>query len=144
MHNLDFFYGTNQVLFDINLEVAQGEMVALLGTNGAGKSTLLRAVSGLTPYAPGRGAALRREHAVPGARTDHRRRSRPPGGRQDDVSGLTVHDNLRIGGHTLRRDRATAAAARRGAGGLPGAGGPLDQPAGTLSGGEQQMLALCA
>ena len=36
VHNLDFFYGTNQVLFDVNLEVAEGEMVALLGTNGAG------------------------------------------------------------------------------------------------------------
>ena len=47
IHNLDFFYGTQQVLFDINLEVADGEIVALLGTNGAGKSTLLRAVAGL-------------------------------------------------------------------------------------------------
>ena len=47
IHNLDFFYGTNQVLFDINLEVPEGEVVALLGTNGAGKSTLLRTVAGL-------------------------------------------------------------------------------------------------
>jgi len=47
IHNLDFFYGTQQVLFDVNIEVAEGEIVALLGTNGAGKSTLLRAVSGL-------------------------------------------------------------------------------------------------
>ena len=39
VHNLDFYYGTNQVLFDLNLQVEQGEMVALLGTNGAGKST---------------------------------------------------------------------------------------------------------
>ncbi len=47
VHNLDFFYGNQQVLFDINIEVPEGEMAALLGTNGAGKSTLLRAVSGL-------------------------------------------------------------------------------------------------
>jgi ABC-type multidrug transport system fused ATPase/permease subunit len=47
IHNLDFSYGTQQVLFDINLEVAEGEIAALLGTNGAGKSTLLRAVAGL-------------------------------------------------------------------------------------------------
>ena len=47
IHNLDFFYGTQQVLFDVNLEVPEGEIVALLGTNGAGKSTLLRAVAGL-------------------------------------------------------------------------------------------------
>src|SRR3974390_54949 len=49
VHNLDFFYGTQQVLFDVNLEVAEGEMVALLGTNGGGKSTPLRAVAGLDP-----------------------------------------------------------------------------------------------
>ena len=61
IHNLDFYYGTNQVLFDMNLEIAQGEMVALLGTNGAGKSTLLRAVSGLSHPAPRRGPDLRHE-----------------------------------------------------------------------------------
>ena len=47
VHNLDFFYGTNQVLFDVNLEVGDGEMVALLGTNRAGNGALLHAVSGL-------------------------------------------------------------------------------------------------
>ena len=63
VHNLDFYYGTNQVLFDMNLEVEQGEMVALLGTNGAGKSTLLRAVSGLSHPAPRRRPHLRHELA---------------------------------------------------------------------------------
>ena len=47
VHNLDVSYGPLQVLFDVNLEVQRGEVLALLGTNGAGKSTLLRAVSGL-------------------------------------------------------------------------------------------------
>ena len=47
IHNLDFYYGTNQVLFDVNLEVAQGEIVALLGTNGAGKSTAAARGAGL-------------------------------------------------------------------------------------------------
>jgi ABC-type branched-subunit amino acid transport system ATPase component/sugar phosphate permease len=47
IHNLDYSYGPVQVLFDIDVEVARGEVVALLGTNGAGKSTLLRAISGL-------------------------------------------------------------------------------------------------
>ena len=67
VHNLDFYYGTNQVLFDLNLEVAQGEMVALLGTNGAGKSTLLRAVSGLSHPAPGCRPHLRDELDLPRA-----------------------------------------------------------------------------
>ena len=72
IHNLDFYYGTNQVLFDMNLEVEQGEMVALLGTNGAGKSTLLRAVVGALASPPRRGPDLRHELDLPRARTDHR------------------------------------------------------------------------
>src|SRR5206468_5983751 len=47
VRHLDFSYGLVQVLFDVNLDVRQGEVLALLGTNGAGKSTLLRAISGL-------------------------------------------------------------------------------------------------
>ena len=85
VHNLDFYYGTNQVLFDVNLEVEQGEMVALLGTNGAGKSTLLRAVSGLSHPAPRRGPDLRDELHLPRTRADHRPGRGPAGGREDDL-----------------------------------------------------------
>jgi ABC-type branched-subunit amino acid transport system ATPase component/sugar phosphate permease len=143
IHNLDFFYGANQVLFDIDLEVAEGEIVALLGTNGAGKSTLLRTVAGLehphrgvirlfgttcTFLEPeqiiGMGAAL----LVGGKMT---------------FPGLTVRDNLRIGEHSFRRDTARARSALDEAIGVfPELAERLDNRAGTLSGGEQQMLAL--
>jgi ABC-type branched-subunit amino acid transport system ATPase component/sugar phosphate permease len=143
VHNLDFYYGTNQVLFDLNLEVEQGEMVALLGTNGAGKSTLLRAVSGLSH--PHRGVIrifgmnctyLEPEQII------EQGVALLVGGKMT-FPGLTVRDNLRIGGHTLRRDRARSAKALTEAmDAFPELKTRLDQPAGTLSGGEQQMLAL--
>jgi ABC-type branched-subunit amino acid transport system ATPase component/sugar phosphate permease len=143
VHNLDFFYGSQQVLFDIELEVAQGEMVALLGTNGAGKSTLLRAIAGLDH--PHRGVVR-----LFGANTTYLEAEQVldlgaallVGGKMT-LPGLTVRDNLRVGAHSLRGDgrrarRAVAAALER----FPELEARLGQPAGTLSGGEQQMLAL--
>jgi ABC-type branched-subunit amino acid transport system ATPase component len=143
VHNLDFFYGTNQVLFDLNLEVAEGEMVALLGTNGAGKSTLLRAVSGLAH--PHRGVirlfGMNSTYLEPEQIIDEGV-ALLVGGKMT-FPGLTVRDNLRIGGHTLRGNRAKSAAAfSQAMEAFPELGQRLDQPAGTLSGGEQQMLAL--
>jgi ABC-type branched-subunit amino acid transport system ATPase component/sugar phosphate permease len=143
IHNLDFYYGTNQVLFDMNLEVAQGEMVALLGTNGAGKSTLLRAVSGLSH--PHRGVVrifgMNSTYLEP-EQIIEEGVALLVGGKMT-FPGLTVRDNLRVGGHTMRRDRARAAAAMADAlDAFPALKNRLDQPAGTLSGGEQQMLAL--
>jgi ABC-type branched-subunit amino acid transport system ATPase component/sugar phosphate permease len=143
IHNLDFFYGAQQVLFDIELEVADGEMVALLGTNGAGKSTLLRAVAGLDH--PHRGVIR-----LFGANTTYLEPEQIldlgaallVGGKMT-LPGLTVRDNLRVGGHSMRRDssrsrRAFDEAMER----FPELSSRLGQPAGTLSGGEQQMLAL--
>jgi ABC-type branched-subunit amino acid transport system ATPase component/sugar phosphate permease len=143
VHNLDFFYGTNQVLFDLNLQVEQGEMVALLGTNGAGKSTLLRAVSGLSH--PHRGVVrlfgMNATYLEP-EQIIEEGVALLVGGKMT-FTGLTVRDNLRVGGHTLRRDRARSARALEEAmDAFPELKARLDQPAGTLSGGEQQMLAL--
>jgi ABC-type branched-subunit amino acid transport system ATPase component/sugar phosphate permease len=143
IHNLDFFYGTQQVLFDIDLEVAQGEMVALLGTNGAGKSTLLRAVAGLDH--PHRGVIR-----LFGANTTYLEPEQIldegaallVGGKMT-LPGLTVRDNLRVGGHSFRKDGGRAHQAFDEAmDRFPELAGRLTQPAGTLSGGEQQMLAL--
>jgi len=143
IHNLDFYYGTQQVLFDVNIEVAEGEIVALLGTNGAGKSTLLRAVAGLDH--PHRGVIrifgtnctyLEPEQIIDlGA-------ALLVGGKMTFPS-LTVRDNLRIGEHSFRRDTPRARAALdKAVAVFPELESRLDQPAGTLSGGEQQMLAL--
>jgi ABC-type branched-subunit amino acid transport system ATPase component/sugar phosphate permease len=143
VHNLDFYYGTNQVLFDLNLEVEDGEMVALLGTNGAGKSTLLRAVSGLAH--PHRGVirifGMNCTYLEPEQIIDQGV-ALLVGGKMT-FPGLSVRDNLRIGGHTLRRDRARSARAMEEAmEAFPELLERINQPAGTLSGGEQQMLAL--
>jgi ABC-type branched-subunit amino acid transport system ATPase component/sugar phosphate permease len=143
IHNLDFFYGTQQVLFDINLEVPEGEIVALLGTNGAGKSTLLRAVSGLDH--PHRGVIR-----IFGANCTYLEPEQIidqhvallVGGKMT-FPGLTVRDNLRIGEFSFRRESPRARAAFDEAIALfPELEPRLDQAAGTLSGGEQQMLAL--
>ncbi len=141
IHNLDFFYGSNQVLFDINLEVPQGEIFALLGTNGAGKSTLLRAVSGLDH--PHRGVirifGVNCTYLEPEQIIDQGV-ALLVGGKMT-FPGLTVRDNLRIGSHSLK-GHAPRTALSEAVDRFPELADRLDQPAGTLSGGEQQMLAL--
>jgi len=143
VHNLDFYYGTNQVLFDVNVEVEEGAIMALLGTNGAGKSTLLRTVAGLEH--PHRGVirlfGLNATYLEPEQIIDQGV-ALLVGGKMT-FPGLTVRDNLRIGEHSFRRDTPRARAAMdRALHTFPELSGRIDQPAGTLSGGEQQMLAL--
>jgi ABC-type branched-subunit amino acid transport system ATPase component/sugar phosphate permease len=143
IHNLDFYYGANQVLFNMNLEVAQGEILALLGTNGAGKSTLLRCVSGLEH--PHRGVIrifgvnctyLEPEQII------EQDVALLVGGKMT-FSGLTVRDNLRVGAYSLRgKGNRGRSALDEAVDRFPELADRLDQPAGTLSGGEQQMLAL--
>ncbi|WP_432969744.1 MFS transporter [Dactylosporangium sp. CA-233914] len=141
--HLDFSYGPVQVLFDVSLEVRQGETLALLGTNGAGKSSLLRVISGLE-YAD-RGAVRISGRTVTYADPATRVKLgivQVPGGRSV-YPNLSVSDNLLIGGYTLLGDsrnleqRAHDVLER-----FPLLRQRLDQPAGTLSGGEQQMLGL--
>jgi ABC-type branched-subunit amino acid transport system ATPase component/predicted MFS family arabinose efflux permease len=143
IRNLDFHYGPVQILFDVNLDVPEGEIFALLGTNGAGKSTLLRAVTGLTP--PTRGSIR-----FDGVETTHLEAeqllrlgiAQMPGGKAT-FPGLSVYENLRVGAFTFRDD---AARVEREIAEVfewfPRLAERRDQLAGTLSGGEQQMLAL--
>jgi ABC-type branched-subunit amino acid transport system ATPase component len=140
---LDVAYGLVQVLFGVDFEVAEGELVALLGTNGAGKSTLLRAVAGLvTPMA---GTVELAGADVTSMSAEARARAGValmPGGK-GVFPGLTVEEHLRLAGWLFRSDRARCAAARDEVLALfPLLEVRLDQPAANLSGGEQQMLAL--
>jgi branched-chain amino acid transport system ATP-binding protein len=132
-------YGPVQALRDISLEVPEGAVVAVLGANGAGKSTTLRAVSGMVRRSGEvtfAGKPLRASpEAVAKAGIAH-----VPEGRGTFVE-LSVEENLRLGAY-VRRDRGVRADLERVTGYFPWMLDRLGQQAGTLSGGEQQMLAL--
>jgi ABC-type branched-subunit amino acid transport system ATPase component len=143
VRHLDYSYGQVQVLFDVNLDVRQGEVLALLGTNGAGKSTLLRAISGLGRADRGvvRLAGQTITFAEPGERV-RLGVVQMPGGNAV-FRGLSVRENLLSGAYTFIWDRdRVVERADRVLDLFPLLAERLDQPAGTLSGGEQQMLGL--
>ncbi|HUA78032.1 MAG TPA: ABC transporter ATP-binding protein [Acetobacteraceae bacterium] len=143
IEDLHVAYGKVEVLRGVSLEVAEGEIVALLGANGAGKTTALRTISGLVRGRQGRillsGADITRlrAHQVVARGLGH-----VPEGRR--IFGpLSVEENLRLGGYLLRRDAAEVE--RRIAASytlFPRLAERRGQLAGTLSGGEQQMLAI--
>lgn len=137
------FYGPVHVLFGIDLEVGDGEIVALLGTNGAGKTTILRVISGLLP--PAEGEVIWNGDSIVGLRpAEILKKSivQMPGGR-GVFPGMTVYENLEIAGFLYGRDKAkrreridrvfeffpVLAERRR-------------QVAGSMSGGQQQQLTL--
>ena len=140
---IDFSYGHVQVLFDVDLHVDRGEVLALLGTNGAGKSTLLRVVSGLERPSAGTVTHVGDDiTTLPAVARVRRGIVQLPGGKAIFPS-LTVMENLLAGGWTHIWDRPVleeriGATLDR----FPVLRERLQQPAGTLSGGEQQMLAL--
>lgn len=135
-------YGKKQVLNGVSLEVGQGEIVALIGHNGAGKSTLLKAVFGLIPMWQGQiffnGAAV----ASPKPRELLRSGIAyvPQGNRV--FTDLTVQENLEMGGTTLSTKELLKEGIERVFTLFPVLKERLKQRAGTLSGGEKQMLAL--
>jgi branched-chain amino acid transport system ATP-binding protein len=141
---IDAGYGRVQVLKGVSLAVAPGELVTIVGPNGSGKTTLLRAIVGLVPL---RGGAIQfMGAAVGGLATEaivRRGLALVPEGR-DLFTPLTVRENLLLGAFAVRgaARRERASDLERVLELFPALRPRLAQPAGTLSGGEQQMLAI--
>jgi branched-chain amino acid transport system ATP-binding protein len=143
LHDVHTYYGHIHALKGIALEVDEGEIVTLLGANGAGKSTTLRAISGLVR--PRRGEikiAGRSVVGLPAHQIVYLGVSHAPEGRKI-FSALSVNENLNMGAYSLGRAKSAIEAHRRRVFKLfPRLEERKNQLAGTLSGGEQQMLAI--
>jgi branched-chain amino acid transport system ATP-binding protein len=142
LSGVDVYYGGIHALKGVSLKVDRGEVVTLIGANGAGKTTTLRAISGLVKPAAGRvefaGEPIT---TVPAHAIVQRGLIHAPEGR-GVFANMSVDENLQIGAF-LRRDRAEIARDREHALEMfPRLRERLGQSAGTLSGGEQQMLAI--
>ena len=142
VESLDVFYGDVQALDGVSLEIAEGEIIAIVGANGAGKTTLIRALAGMQPQARGRivfrGTDI---SGWPSHRVCDLGLGQVAEGRQVFPT-LSVTENLDIGA-MLPRARAQRAKNReRVLAMFPKLAERARQPAGTLSGGEQQMLAI--
>jgi branched-chain amino acid transport system ATP-binding protein len=139
---LNVSYGAIHALRDVALAVYSGEVVTLIGANGAGKSTTLQAITGLLAPKSGRvlfeGADIT---GVPAHKRVARGISMAPEGR-GIFANLTVLENLEMGAYLQRSRAQIARDLERGFGLFPRLRERVAQPAGTLSGGEQQMLAI--
>ena len=142
LDNLNVFYGGIQALRNVSLNVEAGEVVTLIGANGAGKSTTLRAITGLVTPKTGKITFEGQDiTGQPAHKLVARGISMAPEGR-GIFANLTVHENLEMGAY-LSKDRAQMARdLDRGFTLFPRLKERIKQPAGTLSGGEQQMLAI--
>lgn len=142
LKNIDVLYGDVQVVFGLSLKVEEGEVVSIIGSNGAGKSTLLKTISGL--MTPARGEILFEgfpTHDQPPEKIVERGIVQVPEGRRL-FTLMTVKDNLIVGAYNSRADRQKEKTLQEVLGLLPRLKERESQLAMTLSGGEQQMVAI--
>ncbi len=140
--DVEVFYGNIRALHGISLEVNQGEIVTLIGSNGAGKTTTLRTISGLLAprqgqieFGPGRIDGMRADRVVAAGI------AQSPEGRRI-FTDLTVRENLEMGAYLIRDAKKASSMLERVFSLFPRLEERLGQSGGTLSGGEQQMLAI--
>lgn len=139
--DVSVYYGAIQALDQVSINVEQGEVVAIIGSNGAGKSTLLRTISGL--LRPRQGQIHFQEREIQGVAAHQIVRlgiSHSPEGRRI-FTNMTVNENLKLGA-TIRRDAEIKKDMDVAMDRFPRLRERIHQNAGTLSGGEQQMLAI--
>ena len=142
IENLDVFHGDAQALDDVSLEIDEGAIVAIVGANGAGKTSLIRTIAGM--LRPARGRIAFRDTDITGwesYRVCNLGIGQVAEGRQVFPT-LSVAENLDMGAMLPRARGAQTANLQRVFGLFPVLAERLAQPAGTLSGGEQQMLAI--
>lgn len=141
VNGLSAFYGVTQALFGVDFCVEEGGITALLGANGAGKTTVLRAVCGMVRAS---GSVRFKDENICGLSTEDIARLRVahvPEGRGTFLN-LTVEENLRIGSHIRPDAKQVRTSLERVFAYFPRLKERVRQQAGTLSGGEQQMLAI--
>src|SRR4051812_26734539 len=142
VREVDVYYGDLQALWEVSLHVDEGEVVALIGPNGAGKTTLMRTIVGL--HRPTRGEVLLRGqsiHRMPAHRVVEDGVVLVPEGRRL-FSQMTVIENLEMGAFTNRARAVRAKTLVSVFDTFPILAERQGQVAGTLSGGQQQMLAI--
>jgi branched-chain amino acid transport system ATP-binding protein len=142
VQGIDVYYGKVRALHDVSMTVPAGRIVTLLGANGAGKSTTLKAISGILPPAKGEIRFAGQEiHHQPVEEIVSRGIIHVPEGRQI-FAQLTVEENLKIGAYGRRDQYSLREEMARVLKYFPALAPRLGQRGGTLSGGEQQMLAI--
>src|SRR5437660_12554713 len=144
IENLSVNYGAIRALQDVSLQIERGEIVTLIGSNGAGKTTLLRTISGLLKPSGGTIEWSGGSASLVGLRPDQIVRlgvSHSPEGRQI-FANLTVRENLMVGAYQQTDAGQVKQRLERAYALFPVLAERRDQRAGTLSGGEQQMLAV--
>lgn len=137
-------YGKKEILHGVSLDVPEGAIVTLLGANGAGKSTLMNTLVGIVPATGG--SIEFKGHPLPNKTPDRAARAGVSlvAEKRELFLGMSVADNIRLGGYMRRSQGGSAAAGEfeRVLAIFPRLRERLQQPAQTLSGGEQQMLAI--
>ena len=142
VENLNVYYGVIQAIKNVSFTVGEGEVIALIGSNGAGKTTTLQTITGMLTPASGR-IIFRGEDVtkVPGHKLVEMGISHVPEGRRV-FSQLSVYENLKLGSFTRNNKSEIESSIKRVYRSFPRLEERKNQLAGTLSGGEQQMLAM--